>query len=761
MPAELKILLLEDEPIDAELAMRALRKAGIDFSSLRVESRDAFVAALDDFRPDIILADYRLPAFDGLQALAIAIERAPDVPFIFVSGAMGEEFAIETLHQGAADYVLKDRLGKLAPAVSRALQEAAERRLRQRAEAELAASEERFRNIAESAQDGLITVDQSETITYWNRAAERMFGYSAAETLGRPLHQLLAPARYREAIHKGWSHFRETGEGPVIGHTLEMSGLRKGGEEFPVELSISSVAIDGHWHATGIVRDVSERHRAEAVRRELAAIVESSEDAIIGKAVDGRITTWNSGAEKIYGYAAEEIVGKPVEFLAPEERRQEVADLLNLVRGGKSVAHFETSRKRKDGREIEVSLSLSPIRDFSGTITGISTIARDITARKTAERALKQSNRFLRTLSRCNETLVHATEEIGLLEDMCRVVVETGGFPMAWVAYVEHDAARSVRPVAQFGERAAEYVAALGLTWANSDQGEGPTGRAVRSGQIQVTRDIATDAGFSPWRSRALEFGYRSSVALPLKADQRVIGTLNIYAAEADVFGDQELSLLAELAADLAFGIVTVRARAEQRQNALKLERALEDTIQAIATTIEARDPYTAGHQQRVSQLATAIAREMQLDDVLVAGVQRGAEIHDIGKIYVPSEILNRPGRLSDIEFSMIKTHSQVGYDIVKDIEFPWPIAAMILQHHERLDGSGYPQGLKGDAILPEAKILAVADVVEAMMNHRPYRAALGVDSAIAEIARSSGRLFDPEVVTACTRLLRNGGFSV
>ena len=147
----------------------------------------------------------------------------------------------------------------------------------------------------------------------------------------------------------------------------------------------------------------------------------------------------------------------------------------------------------------------------------------------------------------------------------------------------------------------------------------------------------------------------------------------------------------------------------------------------------------------------------MGLDDAQVTGVQRGAAIHDIGKIYIPAEILNRPGRLSDIEFALIKPHSQVGYNIVKDIDFPWPIAAMILQHHERLDGSGYPSGLKGDAIVLEARVLAVADVVEALMNHRPYRPALGVESAIEEIGRNSGRLFDPTVVDACIRLLRSG----
>jgi PAS domain S-box-containing protein/putative nucleotidyltransferase with HDIG domain len=759
MPDELKILMLEDTPADAELAERALRKAGILFSSRRVETRDTFVAALGEFRPDIILADYRLPAFDGLAALAIAVEQAPDVPFIFVSGAMGEEFAIETLHQGASDYVIKGHLSKLAPAVSRALREAGELRLRHHAEGALVASEERFRKIAESAQDGLITIDHDGLITYWNPAAERMFGYAHEEVVGRPMHDLLAPARFHNSIRHGWSRFRNTGEGAVIGQITELFGLRKNGVEFPVELSISSVRIDGHWHATGIVRDISERYRADAVRRELAAIVEYSQDAIIGKSVDGLITTWNSGAMKMYGYSTEEVVGQSVSLLAPAAHRQEIADLLVTVGRGESITNFETVRCRKDGGLIDVSLSLSPIRDASGTISGISTIARDITERKAAERALQRSNRFLRTLSRCNETLVHATDEFALLEDMCRVVVEAGGFPIAWVGYVEHDAAQSIRPVARFGEHAAEYVEALDLTWADTKRGSGPSARAVRSGHAEVAEDIATDAGFAPWRELALRFGYLSAVALPLRANGSVIGTLNIYAAEIDVFGEEELSLLTELAADLAFGIATVRTRGERLESAHKLERALEDTIQAIATTIETRDPYTAGHQQRVSRLAVAIARELGLDDTRVAGIQRGAEIHDIGKIYIPSEILNRPGKLTDIEFSLIKTHSQVGYDIVKDIDFPWPISQMILQHHERLDGSGYPNGLKGNAIVYEAQILAVADVVEAMMNHRPYRPALGLDMAMKEIAKGSGKLFDPAIVAACTKLLNCGEF--
>ena len=165
--------------------------------------------------------------------------------------------------------------------------------------------------------------------------------------------------------------------------------MRKDGEEFPVEVSFSSVSIDGHWHGTGIVRDISERRRAEAVHRKLAAIVESSEDAIIGMTTDGFITTWNRGAAKVYGYETEEIVGRSVSVLVPDDLKHEVADLLADVGAGKSVVHYETTRQSNDGRQIEVSLSLSPIRDSSGEINGISAIDRDITERKAAEKEIE------------------------------------------------------------------------------------------------------------------------------------------------------------------------------------------------------------------------------------------------------------------------------------------------------------------------------------------------------------------------------------
>jgi PAS domain S-box-containing protein/putative nucleotidyltransferase with HDIG domain len=207
---------------------------------------------------------------------------------------------------------------------------------------------------------------------------------------------------------------------------------------------------------------------------------------------------------------------------------------------------------------------------------------------------------------------------------------------------------------------------------------------------------------------------------------------------------------------------ITERKQLEQERqdNNIRLRAGLIATIQVIARTVEARDPYTAGHQLRVSQLSRAIAKEMGLDNDQTEGLRLGALIHDIGKIQVPSDLLSKPVVLSANEIALIKEHTRYGYDILKDIEFPWPVADMAYQHHERLDGSGYPQGLKGNAICLEVRIIAVADVVEAMSSHRPYRPSLGIDKAFNEIEAHKGVRFQPEVVDACLKLFRKKGFS-
>ena len=201
------------------------------------------------------------------------------------------------------------------------------------------------------------------------------------------------------------------------------------------------------------------------------------------------------------------------------------------------------------------------------------------------------------------------------------------------------------------------------------------------------------------------------------------------------------------------------KAQADLKKAFETITSTLEGTMEAVAMMSELRDPYTAGHQKMVTHLALAIAKEMKLPEDRLRALRVAGLLHDVGKVYVPSEILSKPGKLSELERGLAKAHASAGYDIVKAIKFPWPVDEMVHQHHERMDGSGYPKGLKGDQIMLEARILAVADTVEAMMSHRPYRAALGMDKALDEIIQNRGILYDETVVDTCVLLFREKGF--
>jgi putative nucleotidyltransferase with HDIG domain len=237
-------------------------------------------------------------------------------------------------------------------------------------------------------------------------------------------------------------------------------------------------------------------------------------------------------------------------------------------------------------------------------------------------------------------------------------------------------------------------------------------------------------------------------------------GSLGVYAADRDAFQADDLTTLAELADDLGYGIMALRDRAERDASAEQVHRSLEETITVLAAAAEMRDPYTAGHQQHVADLAVAIARELGLDESRVRVLRFAALVHDVGKIRIPSELLTRPGTLTALERQLVQTHVQVGYDILKTVAFPWPIAEFVLQHHEHLDGTGYPNKVGGSALHLESRILAVADVVEAISSDRPYREGKGIDTALAEILDGRGSRYDPDVVDMCVRLFRTHGFA-
>ncbi|HOW85223.1 MAG TPA: HD domain-containing phosphohydrolase [Candidatus Aminicenantes bacterium] len=450
MTGSLRVLIIEDLPTDADLCEREIRKVAAAAEFARVETRPEFLAALEAFRPDLIISDFKLPQFDGMTALRLALANAPDTPFIVTTGSMNEDTAVECMKAGAWDYVIKEHIKRLGSAVVSALEQKEVRLRQKRAAEELRASEEKYRCLIESTDDYVYLID-------------------------RDLRFIHANGRYLE------------------------------------------------------------RH----------------------------------------GRTLESLAGRPYGDFHPQDRTRMFAEkIAQVVASGSSLTYEHSSQK--DGKTF--LRTLSPVRETAGgAVDKITVISMDITERKRAEERIKA------------------------------------------------------------------------------------------------------------------------------------------------VFGS---------------------------------------IIRVIAGMVEKRDPYTAGHQKRVSELAWAVAREMGLETERAEMIRTAATIHDLGKIVIPAEILSKPSVLSEYEFELIKTHPAEGYDILKNVDLPEPIARIVLEHHERMDGSGYPDRKKGDQILLESRIVTVADVIEAMASHRPYRPAHGLDRALAEIERGRGTVYDPDVVAACLRLFAEKRFA-
>ncbi len=380
---------------------------------------------------------------------------------------------------------------------------------------------------------------------------------------------------------------------------------------------------------------------------------------------------------------------------------------------------------------------------------------------KEVKKELEKVTQTLETFSACHKVLVRAMEKSELLNKICQAIVEVGGYKMAWVGIAAQDSAKTVRPFAKAGDEDG-FLSRVNVTWSDMGKSHCPTGEAILSREPVVINNILNNPDNMPWRGEALKRGYGAVIALPLISNGGTFGALTIFSEDADAFQQEDVNHLMDLGGNLVYGIVALhtrtarqRAEVEVKKNLNKLKQTLGAIIQVLEKTVEVRDPYTAGHQRRVADLARSISAEMGFTQDRIDGIRIAGIIHDIGKIYVPAEILSKPRRLTTYEFNLVKTHSQVGYDILKTIDFPWPVARIVLQHHERLNGSGYPNKLMHDNILIEARILGVSDVVEAMASHRPYRPALGLDAALKEVSDHKGSLYDPEVVEICTRLFR------
>jgi PAS domain S-box-containing protein/putative nucleotidyltransferase with HDIG domain len=595
------------------------------------------------------------------------------------------------------------------------------------------------RRLIEASLDPLVTIGPDGRITDVNAATEAATGRSRRELVGSDFSDYFSdPAQARAGYEQA---FRD---GFVSHCALEIR--RADGTLIPVIYN-ASVYRDEMGEVAGVfaaARDVSGLRQAEAEIRRLASFPRLSPLPIIEFDRGLRVRFVNPAMEAVLRTTK---IRDPIEFV-PARWAWELSRDEGMDSDATDVQEIQIA-----GRIFEERIFFS--REFQSLRIWLA----DITERKQAEWAAERLNHTLRTLSSANQTLVRAANEPELLRNMCRVLVEAGGYRMAWIGLARHDDDKTVEVAAVAGHDEG-YVQHAQISWADTERGRGPTGTAIRTGQPQINANFATDPRMGPWRTEALTRGYASSVALPLKGPTGVFGALTIYAGEPNAFGSEELSLFVELADDLAYGIGALRAVGEREQAVRRLHDSLEDTIGALASTVEIRDPYTAGHQRRVAKLAAKIAERMGLPEDQTRGILLAGLIHDVGKINVPAEILSKPGELTPLEMQFVRSHAQTGYDIIKGVEFPWPIAEAVLQHHERLDGSGYPRGLAGEAIIVEARILAVADVTEAITAHRPYRPAMGLDAALAEIEGGKGRLYDAAAVDACVALFRNQGFT-
>jgi len=453
---KIKILIVEDSEDDAILLIRWIKKDGLDPIYKRIDSLKAMKAALNKEEWNIILSDYSLSKFNALDALNLLRKNNHEIPFIIVSGTVGEDIAVKTMRKGANDYLMKDNLVRLVPSIKRELQETEIKRERREAMGGLVESEKRFKELAELLPAVIVETDSNDKITFANHTFYKLTGY--------------------------------------------------------------------------LFKDV------------------------------------NNG---MYVYR----------IIVPEER-----------------VNFQENLKTHNGRSTS---------EYT---------------------VLKKNGDIYPVIMYCNDIYNGDDKRIGY-------------------------------------------------------------------------RIVMVD--------------------------------------------------------------ITERKRAEYKieESYKRLQKTLNDTINTLASIIENRDPYTSGHQKKVAYLAINISEELGLSDEETEALGTAAMVHDIGKITIPTSILSKPGKVSDVEYKLIKTHSRTGYEIIKNIEFPYPIEKIILQHHERLDGSGYPLGLKGKDIMLEAKILAVADVVEAMSSHRPYRPALGINKALEEIDNNKGILYDPNVVEACKNLFTKKKF--
>ncbi|MEW5826031.1 MAG: HD domain-containing phosphohydrolase [Candidatus Bipolaricaulota bacterium] len=798
--------------VDDERSIRATLAEFIQMDGHQVRTAENSAEALRllaERAADVVVTDILLPGMDGVELLRRVHGMQPTTQFIVITGEPTVETAAEAVRQGAFDYLSKPIYGDaIQAAVLRAARaktliderrrlEAENEQYREHLEEEverktraLQESEERHRAVIENAVEAIL-VAQDGFIRFANPAATLLSGFSLDALMARPFLEMVHPddrplieQRYRERLE---------GTRPTGPYAFRI--LRNDGEERWAEVRAVRFEWDGAPATLSFLRDVTQeraarlheeirRRQIESLTRALveiavsprfnapdldAAYREATEIAAVQLDVE-RVSVWRFAGDgeharcvELYERGARRHSSGAPELLDPHPRYSAALHVERVIAAGDAVHDPRTSEFAPDYfRPLGIGATLDAgIRrggmlvgilccehvggprawtaeeaEFAGSLAGLVAVALEADERRRAEAALERRELEYRSLFEDSPVSL-------FVEDFSRIqrsfeslraqgVVDLGAYLDAHPEVID------------------ELIASIAVVDVNE--------AAVRLHGAKNKQDLLARVAdhFHPaskpdFRSRLLSIWRGERLFDVTTVDTTLDGKELFTALRWSIPPGREETLDQVL---LAKTDITSLVESESR-----IRRALDGTIEAIGRATETRDPYTAGHQRRVTELAVPIAEVLGLSEDRVAATHAAGLLHDIGKLSIPAEILTKPSRLSPMETALIRVHPQSAYDILKTVEFPWPIAEIVLQHHERLDGSGYPLGLRGGEILLEARILAVADVVEAMASHRPYRPALGIEAALDEVKRGRATLYDAGVVDACLELFRDHGF--
>jgi PAS domain S-box-containing protein len=768
MSIPLRLLMVEDSPDDAELLLRELRRTGYEVEATRVDDEEHFVAALDA-QPQIILMDYRLPEFNALRGLAVLRDRSLDIPCIVISGILSDETAVECIRQGAADYLLKDRLARLGTAVARAIQEKEDKADKRRTEMALHESEAQFLRLAENAADVIFRyrTGKDSRFLYINPSVQAVTGFSPEELYADP--QLWAD----RVTVDGQEPLLAAG-GDRTGVALMQLGpkvrfLRKDGRTAWLEQRVVPVrnGSEDAGIVEGIIRDITASEQRE---REMQAIVsvasamrsaptrndiypvlleqlkdllkadgvalamkDSANDEMV---IELAIGVWADRTGKRIGHAA-----------AAGGAPQSVWDVRGLLNG---LADVVCVPMISQGQTIGV-LWAGCNEDISDEELRILSAAADIAANALRRAALhEQTQRRLQHITALRAIDMAITSSLDLrvtLNFFLDQVTIRLGIHAASVLLLDPRT-----QILQFTAGRGFHSQALHHT--KLRLGEGVAGRAALERRMINIPDLSKSSEGFRRAPLLTDEGFVSYFAAPLMAKGQVKGVLEIF-HRAPLEPDNEwLEFLDTLAVQAAIAIDNAALFEGLQRSNLELAMAYDATIEGWSRALDMRDRETEGHTIRVTDMTLRLARMMGVSEEELVHMRRGALLHDIGKMGIPDNILLKPGPLTDEEWVIMRRHPEYAYDLLSMVNYLRPALPIPYCHHEKWNGTGYPRKLQEEAIPLAARLFAVVDVWDALRSERPYRKAWPEDKVRVYLMEQAGKHFDPQVLSLFMKML-------